>query len=322
LTGLDFTIVDNDTSRKNASDILLIEPKNAAGILGNVLELEKYFVLNTNKVGITFLDSRKMVEQLGEAVRSETEKKDALNSEADNLKTELDKELSKQNKSVLVYRAGYENDDREKINEQLIGGYFCSVIATSTLEMGIDIKELDLCILLGIPYSATSFYQRIGRVGRTGGRDGLVIIINDKSIRCQTFFDNSKDSMYELPVSQGGLYLENEPLQNIHALCFAETDGEYDAVGSAPTFATKIDFPESFINRCKMLRGGTLPIGYDEIKEKVELNYPQNTFPLRELEPQFQVELVRLGNATQLGGKLSRSQVQREAYPALSTAIL
>ena len=303
IVGIEFDIVSNDTSPKNAANIFLIESNETKQMLDNILKIESYFVTQTNKKGITFLDSRKMVEQLGDNLDGEIEK--------------LIEEKYKDNlpaNAVIVYKAGYEEELRRTLDYQLRDGTFCSVIATSTLEMGIDIKHLNLCILLGIPYSSTSFYQRIGRVGRIGGDDGLVIIINDNSVRSKTIFEDPK-RLLEIPRSEGALYLENENLQNIHALCFADRDEEYDAINSNNEFSTTIDFPKSFIEKCKLIRGGILPAGYEQVKERVAYNYPQYTYPVRDLEPQFKVELYRGDFKVADLGNLSRSQIQREAYP-------
>jgi DEAD/DEAH box helicase domain-containing protein len=111
-----------------------------------------------------------------------------------------------------------------------MAGEVKSILSTSALEMGIDIKELDLCILLGIPYSSTSFFQRIGRVGRVGcENDGLIIIVNDNTVRSNTIFKDPK-RLFEIPMAEGALYLENENLQYIHALCWADQNGEYDTI--------------------------------------------------------------------------------------------
>lgn len=303
IVGVDFEIVSNDTSPKNATDILLIEPNETGQLLDNILNLESYFVTQTDKKGITFLDSRKMVEQVG----------DNLDGEIYKLIEEKHKDDLPQN-SVIVYKAGYEEELRQTLDSQLRDGTFRSVIATSTLEMGIDIKHLNLCILLGIPYSSTSFYQRIGRVGRIGGGKGLVIIINDNSVRSKTIFEDPK-RLLEIPMTEGALYLENENLQNIHALCFAEPEEEYDAVNGSNPFTTTINFPKSFIEKCNLIRGGIQSIGYEEVKERVAYNYPQYTYPVRDLEPQFKVELHRGGHKVADLGNLSRSQLQREAYP-------
>lgn len=47
------------------------------------------------------------------------------------------------------------------------GRPFC-IVCTSTLELGIDIGDLDLVVQLGPPASVASFLQRLGRTGRRG----------------------------------------------------------------------------------------------------------------------------------------------------------
>ncbi len=45
-------------------------------------------------------------------------------------------------------------------------GEDCVIVATSTLELGIDVGDLDRVIQIDAPYSVASFLQRIGRTGR------------------------------------------------------------------------------------------------------------------------------------------------------------
>ena len=51
------------------------------------------------------------------------------------------------------YRAGFLPEDRRKIEKRLASGELLGVISTSALELGIDIGDLDLCILVGYPGS-------------------------------------------------------------------------------------------------------------------------------------------------------------------------
>ena len=49
---------------------------------------------------------------------------------------------------VLPYRAGYESVDRNAIQRALARGKLTGVVSTSGLELGIDIGEIDLIVLL------------------------------------------------------------------------------------------------------------------------------------------------------------------------------
>jgi DEAD/DEAH box helicase domain-containing protein len=306
ITGIEFSIITNDTSPKKATNIILIEPNRFDETLSNMNKLVGYFTQKTVYKGITFLDSRKMVEQVAVGVNRQMTKEE---------NDELLRDFDFGNNSVRPYRSGFETEDSEEIQRMLIAGEIKSIISTSALELGIDVKELDLAILLGIPYSSTSFYQRIGRVGRIGClNDGLIIIVNDNTVRSNTIFNDPK-RLFEIPMAEGALYLENENLQYIHALCFAEENGEYDSTNAdGNNFNTNIEFPDTFLSICREVRNHNTSSTYDEIRNNGG-TYAQFSYPLRDLEPQFKVKVVRGGQIIQNLGNLSRSQVQREAYP-------
>ena len=57
----------------------------------------------------------------------------------------------------------------------------CVIVATSTLELGIDVGDLDRVIQIDSPSSVSSFLQRMGRTGRRAGalRNCLFLTTND-----------------------------------------------------------------------------------------------------------------------------------------------
>lgn len=59
--------------------------------------------------------------------------------------------------------------ERRAAEEAFSQGSDCVIVATSTLELGIDVGDLDRVIQLDAPYSVASFLQRIGRTGRRSG---------------------------------------------------------------------------------------------------------------------------------------------------------
>jgi DEAD/DEAH box helicase domain-containing protein len=77
---------------------------------------------------------------------------------------------------VRSYRAGFLPEERREIERALQTGLLEGVIATSALELGLDIGELDVCLLCGWPGSKMAAWQRSGRVGRSG-RAGLTVLI-------------------------------------------------------------------------------------------------------------------------------------------------
>jgi DEAD/DEAH box helicase domain-containing protein len=69
---------------------------------------------------------------------------------------------------ISSYRAGFLPGERREIERRLFDGSLSGVIATSALELGIDVGGLDVCILVGYPGSQVATWQRSGRVGRRG----------------------------------------------------------------------------------------------------------------------------------------------------------
>ena len=60
----------------------------------------------------------------------------------------------------------------------------CVIVATSTLELGIDVGDLDRVIQIDAPSTVASFLQRLGRTGRRPGttRNCLFLATNSESL--------------------------------------------------------------------------------------------------------------------------------------------
>ena len=101
---------------------------------------------------------------------------------------------------ISAYRAGFLPEERREIEARLSSGDLLAVISTSALELGIDIGDLDLCILVGYPGSVVSTWQRGGRVGRSG-QDSALILIAGQDALDQFFMRNPGDFLNRPPES-------------------------------------------------------------------------------------------------------------------------
>lgn len=77
---------------------------------------------------------------------------------------------------VRGYRSGYLKQERREIERDLKGGKLRTVIATSALELGIDIGDLESVIIVGYPGSIATTRQRAGRAGRKQ-QDTLALLV-------------------------------------------------------------------------------------------------------------------------------------------------
>jgi len=67
---------------------------------------------------------------------------------------------------VRAYRGGYLPTERRETEKTLRAGGVDCVVATSALELGVDIGALDVCVLNGYPGTIAGTWQRLGRAGR------------------------------------------------------------------------------------------------------------------------------------------------------------
>lgn len=77
---------------------------------------------------------------------------------------------------VEPYRGGYLAEERRQIEQALGSGALHGVVATSALELGIDVGGLDAVVLDGFPGTIASFRQRAGRAGRARQQSAVVLV--------------------------------------------------------------------------------------------------------------------------------------------------
>ncbi len=72
--------------------------------------------------------------------------------------------------SVASHHGSLSRETRLKAEEQLKAGQLKAIVATASLELGIDIGYIDLVCQIGSPRSIATFLQRVGRAGHALGR--------------------------------------------------------------------------------------------------------------------------------------------------------
>jgi DEAD/DEAH box helicase domain-containing protein len=77
---------------------------------------------------------------------------------------------------VRPYRGGYLAEERREVEDELFGGRLDGVVATSALELGIDVGGLDAVVLNGFPGTISSFWQQAGRAGRAARPSAAVLV--------------------------------------------------------------------------------------------------------------------------------------------------
>ncbi len=70
---------------------------------------------------------------------------------------------------VFVHHGSVAAEERQAAEERFARGKNTAIVCTSTLELGIDVGDLDRVFQLGAPSTVSSFLQRMGRTGRRAG---------------------------------------------------------------------------------------------------------------------------------------------------------
>jgi ATP-dependent helicase Lhr and Lhr-like helicase len=94
---------------------------------------------------------------------------------------------------VTAHHGSLAKDQRLDAEQRLKGGELKALVATASLELGIDIGDVDLVCQLGSPHSIASFLQRVGRSGHAvnGTPKGrLFPLSRDDLVECAALVDS------------------------------------------------------------------------------------------------------------------------------------
>jgi ATP-dependent Lhr-like helicase len=124
--------------------------ENAATVISRLHKGEKR---------LAFVDSRSRAEQLGALLRQ-------------------------QDVTTFVSHSSLSEEQRREAEQAFASGENCVIVATSALELGIDVGDLDRVIQIDCPPKVSSFHQRMGRSGRRLGRtrNCLFLATTDESL--------------------------------------------------------------------------------------------------------------------------------------------
>lgn len=115
--------------------------------------------LHIGEKRLIFVDSRRRAEELAAALRNARQ-------------------------TVYLSHSSLSAEERRRSEQAFADARDCFIVATSTLELGIDVGDLDRVIQIGPPRTVASFLQRLGRTGRRPGtnRNCLFIATDDEEL--------------------------------------------------------------------------------------------------------------------------------------------
>jgi DEAD/DEAH box helicase domain-containing protein len=208
LTGLErINLIEKDGSPAPSRQIAIWNPplidehlSTRRSALSEAAELLARLVRDGART-ICFIKSRKGVELLSQWVTADL--------------AETDKDLAD---LVVPYRGGYTSQQRRELESRLTRGELRAVIATDALELGIDIGELDVAIVVSFPGTVASLRQMWGRAGRRG--QGLAMYVAGEDALDQ-FFCRHPEDFLDRSVEAAILDHESLEIHCSHLLCAA-----------------------------------------------------------------------------------------------------
>jgi len=195
LTGRKFYHINKNGAETGKKNVLIFNPDIPESALAQYL---LKINLDSGVKTICFTKSRKQTEKIyARLVAGDSSRKNVVSS----------------------YRAGFLPEERRKIEQAFHNDTLKAVVATSAIEMGIDVGGVDSTILVGYPGSLMSLWQRAGRSGRSS-KDSLICLISSKDALDQYYARNPEElftDKYEVVT----IDKENSDINSKHILCAA-----------------------------------------------------------------------------------------------------
>lgn len=134
------------------------------------------------------------------------------------LKDRFEKNLEDKG-TIRGYRGGYLPDVRREIEKGLREKEVRTVVSTNALELGIDIGDLEVCLIAGYPGTIASTYQQAGRAGRRSEKSLAVLI--GRSNPLDQFIIENPDYFFGKPPEHGLINPDNLLILLSHIQCAA-----------------------------------------------------------------------------------------------------
>ncbi len=143
--------------------------------------------------------------------------------------------------TAAVHSAEVKDPDRKQVEEGFQKGTLNFVLATPTLEMGIDIGELQTVLMVGVPPLPSNYAQRAGRAGRKhNDQFALVVTFCSDTSEHDRYYFQRPELMINGTISPPVFNPSNEEIIRKHVHAFM-LSGRANDEGELQRFCADID---------------------------------------------------------------------------------
>ncbi|MDN7241076.1 DEAD/DEAH box helicase [Planococcus sp. N028] len=217
LTNTDHVLIDQNGAPSGKKHIVFYNPPIVHPTFGvrrsailEVRDLATHLIKNGIQT-IVFAKSRVRVEMLVTYLQAVTK-------------------MKLQDESIKGYRGGYLPSERRAIEKGLRDGTIQCVVSTNALELGVDIGQLQACIMTGYPGNIASAWQQAGRAGRR--QDESLVVYVAQSTALDQYIINHPEYLLDQSPEEARIHPENIIILMDHLKCASfelpfRTDDQY-----------------------------------------------------------------------------------------------
>ena len=217
---------------------------------------------------------------------------------------------------IQIHRGGLDQKDRKLYELQMKGGELDVLSCTPTLELGIDIGNVDV-VVSAFKNEYDSFIQRVGRAGRKGQKSYAICVFDPEDAACHYFARNISSYLnqnHRVEINKNNPIISEKHTASIeiekHAAVESDKSKFFD-------FANSINLRGSsgeitiFYNSKKIGTRDT-PTGYYQLHQNAIYHFNKQNYEVE--------SIVKIQNGANVYLKKS-SEVQKMTIPVVKTSL-
>ena len=202
---------------------------------------------------------------------------------------------------ISPYRAGYLAADRRDIERRFVTGELDGLVATSAMELGVDVGDLDATVLAGYPGNMASAWQQAGRSGRGDNPSLSILVAQDNPL--DQYLMRNPGFFFSRRFEKALINPSNPHVLEPHLLCAA-----WEKPLVAEEVATLSETAPGLVER--LLEKGLLRERRGRYYPDVSLDYPAQRVNIRSAGASYQVmDLSRRTLLETVDGAVAMSQL-------------